>query len=294
MSTGYVLLDRRNPNGDHFYATRRGPLLAIVVHVTAGLEDLDGVDDHSAERTAEYAATTDREVSWHSGSDTDSWVDLLPYGYTAWQCQGYNSVTAGHEISKRTVDWTTAPEEWVEATLRRAAAGLGPRARALGIPNRRASRAELDAAIAAGGPPVGFIEHSVLDPARRTDPGRTFPWARFLALMATTEEDDMTPEQCRDAVRQVLREELGADEDTSVRTAMWGLGVRAANSVLGPVRVTGAGERARIDTEAIGMGSPARTGVGQLVDRSVGALGSKLDSKLDQVIELLGGRPPAG
>lgn len=186
---GYYLLEHRNPHGDHFYRTRHGQVLAIVVHITAGLEDLDAVDDHSAERTAAYAASTDRAVSWHSGSDSDTVVELLPAHMTAFHVQGYNSVTFGHEISKAVPDWRRSPGPWVDATLRTAAGYLGPRARSLSVPIRKATKAELDRARSSGGAPVGFIGHHELDPKRRSDPGRvgdvdTFPWDRFLALAA--------------------------------------------------------------------------------------------------------------
>lgn len=187
MATGHYLLDHPNPRGDHFYRTRRGSILAFVVHITAGLEDLDGHADQSAEATASYAASTDREVSWHSGSDSDSSLDLLPHTFTAFHAAGYNSRTYGHEISKTSPDWRSTPAAWVEATLGHAAARLGPRARALGVPFRLATRAELDDAIRRGGPPVGFIGHHSLDPSRRRDPGLvagldTFPWRRFFDL----------------------------------------------------------------------------------------------------------------
>lgn len=202
---GYYLLDHPNPRGERFYRSRRNPVLAVVVHITAGLEDLDGVDDLSAEQTAAYAASTERPVSWHSGSDTDTALELLPPSYTAWHCQGYNSCTVGHEISKRTPDWSGMDPVWIDRTLRRAAGHLGPIAHALGVPIRKASRGELDHALGRGGPPVGFIGHWELDPGRRADPGRvglvdTFPWARFLALM--TEGDDDMP--APDAVMATL------------------------------------------------------------------------------------------
>lgn len=194
MTTGFYLLDNPNPNGKHYYPTARGPKLAAVIHVTAGLEDLDGVDDHSAENTAAYAASTDRQVSWHGGSDADTWLHLLPPRYTAWHVIGYNTHTVGWEISKRHTDWRTMPADWVEQTLRQAAAGLRPWLVELGIPIRRASRAELDRAIATGGEPVGLISHAELQPQDRTDPGwvsgiDTFPWDQFLAYLNGTEEE---------------------------------------------------------------------------------------------------------
>lgn len=191
MATGFFLLDHPNPHHTaatpHWHTTRPGSVLAIVVHITAGLEDLDGHADQSAEATGRFAATTDRPVSWHSGSDADSAFDLLPAAFTAFQVRGYNSRTYGHEISKHDPDWRHAPPVWAQATLRVAARHLGPRARQLGVPIRHATRAELDHAIATGGPAVGFIGHDVLDPTRRRDPGRvggidTFPWEAFLAL----------------------------------------------------------------------------------------------------------------
>lgn len=180
---GYYLLDHPNPHGPHYYTTRKGSVLACVVHITAGLQDYDGGDDDSAEKTARYAATTDRAVSWHSGSDTDSNLLLLPDSYTAFQCQGYNSRTIGHEISKKDVKWADEDPQWVTRTLRQAASCLRPRLKALGIPLRHATKAELDRAIQVGGKPVGLIDHSRLDPDRRSDPGPDFPWSRFINLL---------------------------------------------------------------------------------------------------------------
>lgn len=183
MTTGYYLLDHPNPHGPHYYPTRRSRVLAAVVHVTAGLQGAPAGADTSAEQTAKYAATTDRQVSWHSGSDRDSFLQLLPDAYTAFQVQRYNSRTIGHEISKRDTTWADEDPQWRKHTLEMAAACLRPRLLALGIPIRHATRHELDKAIAANGAPVGLIGHSELDPDRRTDPGRDFPWSRFLTLL---------------------------------------------------------------------------------------------------------------
>lgn len=225
---GFYLLDNPNPNGSHFYSSSTGPKLAVVVHITAGLEDLDGVDDHSAENTARYAASTDREVSWHGGSDTDTFLYLLPPTYTAWHASNYNSRTYGWEISKKHTDWNAMSADWVEQTLRQAAAGLRPVLRELGIPVRKATRAELDTAIRTGGAPVGLISHAEVQPTDRTDPGwvsgrDTFPWARFFELLNGEDEDDMNiwdvvnfrpdvggaPRNLWDALSQVLANQAG-------------------------------------------------------------------------------------
>jgi hypothetical protein len=228
---GFYLLDRRNQNGDHFYGSRRESLLAIVVHVTAGSEDLDTLNDLSAENVAGYAATTDRDVSWHTGSDTDSWIDLLPSSYTAWHATDYNSCTHGHEISKRTTDWRPMPKTWVDKTLRMAALGpdgkSGLRAIAMrnNIPRRWATKAELDAQRAnfrAGRPwkPVGFITHAELQWADRRDPGYvteggrvfdTFPRDQFMGLLKQ-EEDDMQDDERKALFRilEILQTDLSA------------------------------------------------------------------------------------
>lgn len=198
---GFYLLEHENPHGEHFYRTRNGSILAIVVHITAGLQDLDGVADQSAERTAAYCASTDRKVSWHSGSDSDSVLELLPSGFTAWHAKDYNSRTYGHEISKTSPDWRNLPGPWMDATLRRAAEHLGPMARTLGIPVRHATKTELDRAIATNGAPVGFVAHADLDPDDRRDPGYiarppagdTFPWNRFLDLVGRTPASPPAP-----------------------------------------------------------------------------------------------------
>jgi len=224
---GFFLLDHKNPYHSaasrHWYTSRRNPIKAITIHCTAGLEDQDLIGpDSSAENTARYAATTTRQVSWHGGSDSDTFLYLLPPSYTAFHVVGYNSATYGWEISKRDMTWTGEPAGWVTATLHRAAAGLTPIARSLGIPARHATRAELDKAISTGGPPVGFISHAQLDPARRTDPGQDFPWARFLTLIAgppppPKEWDEMATEA---QIRAIVLAEVQATVRTEVQALL--------------------------------------------------------------------------
>lgn len=191
----FYLQQHRNPHGPHYYEARKEPVLAIVMHVTAGLQGRPDRADTSAEQTAKYAASTERKVSWHSSSDTDSFFQLLPDSATAFHCQGYNSCTVGHEISKRDVSWTDESPKWVAETLDMAAACLRGRAAKLRVPVRRASRSELDAARehfrrTGLARPVGFLAHGDLDPERRRDPGPDFPWTRFLALFGTPAAPD--------------------------------------------------------------------------------------------------------
>lgn len=181
---------RSNGKRGWYYPSRNRRLTLIVMHCTAGLEDLDmrGPDD-SAERTARYAATTNRAVSWHSGSDSDGVVELLPPDHTAFHCKGFNSGSYGHEISKSDMTWRDEPKDWVEATLLHAASHLGPMAKAHGIPLRMIKAHEAKAAYDRQIPSLGgFVSHSELDPSRRRDPGLDFPWKRFFELCKTFTE----------------------------------------------------------------------------------------------------------
>lgn len=224
---GYYLLNNRDRD-PKWYTSRRGRLVGIVVHCTAGLDIADEVRraggdwagvDRSAERTAEWCASSDTASSWHSGSDWDSVLDLLPASHVAWHCRGYNTHTYGHEISKADMSWGDEHEAWVAPTLRHAAGRLRRVAAAAGIPVRKISRAQLDRAIAAEDPSMGgFVGHRELDPSRRTDPGADFPWSRFLTLVRRgtppEPEDDMPLnkddlDKVERRARLAVRSELG-------------------------------------------------------------------------------------
>ena len=178
-ATNYRLL----PAGK-FYSTRRnGPVLGIVLHITAGLQDL-GMDgpDGSAEGVAKWAASGSAQVSWHVGVDSDSIVPCLPATYTAWHAAGYNSRTFGIEISKLHVDWSTVPADWVTATLRNAARALAPIVVKYGLPLVLRTKAQVDAAIA-NNDPFGFVYHSSTSAGTRSDPGKNFPIARLFEMI---------------------------------------------------------------------------------------------------------------
>jgi peptidoglycan hydrolase-like protein with peptidoglycan-binding domain len=176
-STTYTLL-----GGNSFYPTRRnGGVLGIVLHVTAGLQDLDLVGvDGSAEGTARWAIG--REVSWHVGVDSDSIRPTLPAYCTAWHAKGYNSRTVGIEISNLDARWDNKPAEWVTRTLRNAAKAAAAYVDEFNLPLVLATKAQVDSATAANRK-FGFTYHSILDPGMRVDPGKTFPWTRFIEMV---------------------------------------------------------------------------------------------------------------
>lgn len=185
-------------SGGRFYRQRTGKVRAIVMHVTAGLQDLgmEGTDE-SAEGTNRWALNSGAQVSWHRIADSDGVERCLPSWATAWHAEGYNSNTVGEEISNVDARWDNKPADWVTWTLWWAAVGVADWVVTYKVPLRRATQAELDRAIATDGAPVGFIDHSRLSTNRR-DPGATFPWDRFFTYVAAVingatspEEDDM-------------------------------------------------------------------------------------------------------
>lgn len=176
MSTAFPLLS--NP-AKHFYTTRNGGTQVIVLHVTAGLQDLDMAGaDQSAEGTNRYGATTDRPASWHTCVDSDTIAPALPDTYTAFHCKGYNSRSLGLEISNADARWDNKPRGWTAATLKNAAKVCWEWEKKYGIPRRLLTKAQVDSGA------KGYTFHSFLDPARRRDPGTTFPWDQFTSYLA--------------------------------------------------------------------------------------------------------------
>ena len=174
----YPLLS--NPR-KHYYTTRTSPILGIVLHVTAGLEDFTPPDS-GAEATIKYGQSNTRPASWHGIVDSDSVIDCLPDTYTAFHVVGFNSPTLGLEIANRDAKWTGKPQRWVDDTIRNAAEWCRPRVEKYGLPVQLCTAAEVRSAVAARRK-FGFTYHRYLDPKRRIDPGFDFPWTQFAGYL---------------------------------------------------------------------------------------------------------------
>lgn len=214
--SGYALLDRPNAHGRHYYPTRRtcqhgidGPHL-IVAHTSEQLPDYRPPDD-GAEALTGYAQTTERLVSWHDSVDADSWVPLLPSSHTAWHVRGFNRCGHGIEMATKAHLWGAAPGVWVGGTIgnfaRAAAAVIVASADPQRwILDRELTRAEVDRGA------WGFVSHARLDPGRRTDPGRAYPWAVALARtrdLVDQEEEGVKRKFIRVAGRPTVYEVTG-------------------------------------------------------------------------------------
>ena len=181
----YYLLDHPNPNGRHYYTTRRKPIQIIVIHTAESLPDFTS-PDMGAERVARYGATTSRSASWHSTIDSDSIIPMLPDSYTAFHVRGYNSQSLGVEIATQAHKWPIAPKDWIDKTITNLADVVRRWGELYQIPYHRIARANVDAGSR------GLVAHADLDPQRRTDPGAMFPWDLLYRKLTGLEEDEMT------------------------------------------------------------------------------------------------------
>lgn len=164
-----------------------------VIHTAESTPDLV-LPDNGAEGVAAFIANRTGYGSYHSVSDSDSIVWMVPLSGEAFHDgTGSNRWSVGHSAACKAEQWPTMPEWWKTATiinLARAAAATSAWAVTQGLPAtppRRITRAESEA-----GEP-GFISHGERDPGRRSDPGEQFPWGLFLTTYAELAGEPMPP-----------------------------------------------------------------------------------------------------
>jgi hypothetical protein len=231
---GAYLIDNR-PVRRQFQCPRRSkPSGVMVVHTAESTPDYVAFDG-GGEAVAKFIRTRTTAGSYHDLVDSDSTINLVPYDCEAFHDgTGSNSHSYGVSVATRADVWPLAPQRWRDGAVRQAAAASRGYAdwlrttRGIVVPPRRISRAESERRI------PGFITHAERDPARRSDPGRAFPWDQFLSLFAdgAQEEDDMTPEEYTRLVREAIQAEMTTVGDPT-RTALVDLAGRAMSDRLG-------------------------------------------------------------
>lgn len=198
MTTGFYLLDHPNKNAAlhitpegtfqaHSHAKRKNGLASIrgiIVHTAEALDKNLSDGDQTAESVAKYLASTDRAASAHQVTDSDSSIPLLPDEAVAFHCKGANTETLGLEIAYRADAWGKDHAR-EETLIRRAAEACKPWVKKYDIPPILLTAEDWKAG------KRGFLSHASLDPSRRTDPGPSFPWARFFEciLLDTNSQD---------------------------------------------------------------------------------------------------------
>jgi hypothetical protein len=169
------------PVRDQFRRTRREAESGVVVIHTAENTPDTVATDGGAEAVAQFIRTRTTPGSYHTLTDSDSRLQLLPWDMEAYQDgTGSNSHAVGLSVATRADWWPRAPKAWRDGAVEQLAQAAADYARWLHakrgivIPPRRITRAESERRV------PGFISHGERDPGRRTDPGAGFPWDRFL------------------------------------------------------------------------------------------------------------------
>lgn len=198
----------------HFYAGRRKPIRLLVLH------DMEAPEKATtAEDVARYFARADsRKASAHYTIDSDSIVQCVRDGDTAWAAEGANADGLHFELAGYA---RQTPAEWVDAygkqMLKQAAYLVAAKAIAYGIPIRRLTPQQ----VRDGEPGIcghGDVTAAFPPGTGHTDPGQGFPWTWFLDLVRAAQaahtpkpppqEDEMTPQDL-ETIRNMIRTVLG-------------------------------------------------------------------------------------
>lgn len=179
MATGIYLIDHP-PHIRQYRSPRRAkPSGVVVVHTAEWFPDETGPDT-GAENCAAFIARRTNYGSYHHLVDSDSIIQLVRFGDEAFHdATGSNPHSYGVSAATQAAKWNTVSAEWRNETVENMARATARYAHWIKtnygviIPARRITRAESEAR------KPGFISHAERDPARRTDPGKTFPWDRF-------------------------------------------------------------------------------------------------------------------
>lgn len=177
VSRGYTSPRREEPSG------------VVAVHTAENVPDFVAFDG-GAEAVANYETVRTTPGSYHDLVDSDSCINLVRYEDAAWHdATGTNHHSYGLSVATRADVWPIAPPEWRAGAVEQAAQAAARYARWLHarrgivIPAQRITAAQARARV------PGFVTHAELDPKRRTDPGASFPWDRFLARYAELVHD---------------------------------------------------------------------------------------------------------
>jgi N-acetyl-anhydromuramyl-L-alanine amidase AmpD len=166
----------------------RSSVQLIVIHTTEGSEHINSAEDGAA-----YDARRTDGTSTHYFHDSNSTVQCVRTEDIAHTAKGEGNRRGIHhelcgDAGDSAAEWADA---YHDAMLRRAAKQAARDARKWNIPVRRLSAGQ----VAAG--TKGICGHADISAAfgqsDHTDPGRNFPWSKFIGLVQDElEEDDMS------------------------------------------------------------------------------------------------------
>lgn len=191
----YYLIDHPNDIKKQYRESRRAtPTGAIVLHTPEADVDLNPPDT-KARDVLSFISRRDGYGSYHAGVDSDS-IDLgVPFSYEVWGATPRsprgdlddlgdplraNSIAIHLFVACDHDQWTTLPIWWVTAAIENLALLASSAAdwvhaeHGIVVPARFGTLEDF------WDKRPGFYDHGTLDPARRKDPGVTFPRDLFL------------------------------------------------------------------------------------------------------------------
>lgn len=194
---------------------RDPPSGVIVVHTAENTPDYVAFDG-GAEAVARFIQSRTTAGSYHDLVDSDSVLQLVDYGAEAYHDgTGSNRHALSVSVATRADVWPLAPKAWRDGAVENAARAAARQAAwiraetGIVVPAVRITREESEQRV------PGFISHAQRDPTRRTDPGKDFPWAQFLArFRELTEEDDVDAAEVKaivDAEGHEIRKWVGEE-----------------------------------------------------------------------------------
>lgn len=186
---------------------------AIVLHDAECNPQFKLNADGAAESVAKFISTRSDTGSYHSIVDSDSICRVCRYEWEAYhEGTGGNRWSLGLSFACRTNTWDIAPVWWIDAILSNGAQEAYNMAvwvrstTGVIVPAERISAEDYRS----GRP--GFVSHAELDPTRRSDPGKTFPWMIFLdkfrRLMNMTTDDEIREIKAFQRIDYTYRERL--------------------------------------------------------------------------------------
>lgn len=188
------LNDNPPARSQYRHPRREAPSGVIAVHTAENTPDYVAFDG-GAEAVARFIRDRDTPGSYHELVDSDSGINLVDYGDEAFHDgTGTNPHSFGLSVATRADVWPLAPKAWRDGAVEQAAQRAARYARwikdrrGIVVPARRITATQARARV------PGFVTHAELDPTRRTDPGKAFPFADFLERFEELTNPKPTPE----------------------------------------------------------------------------------------------------
>jgi len=193
------LIDNPNRNYKQYTYPRRGggyTAPQIVLHT------YEAPYTRSLLAAATWLTTRSTPGSYHALAGARSTKDVLqlaPWSYETWHSVPSNNWSIGISAVTYASAWNKIPKSARENLVKSMAYAAANAAKWLEKHHGRKVQPRLLTRAQAMRKESGFVYHATMDPGRRTDPGRDFPWGMFIAefkrLMAGGTNDSSKPDK---------------------------------------------------------------------------------------------------